>query len=101
MSGTLEDPCFQVQDGHFTTGAYFSLSLDFHGGLRVVLSMFITGIEPSFLAVSNLRELRSCILRVVWTRRHLLANVGAVLSFLDRYLAYLSSEVGSIACCIL
>ena len=96
------------------------LPLDFHGRLRVVRTMFILGalhgIEASLLAISSLRKLRCSILRVVWTLRQPLANVGAVLSLLDgpegcdpaycvvrfrfrmvrRYLARRPSEVGRI-----
>ena len=65
----------------------FALPLDFHGRLRVVRSMFIPGalhgIEVSFLADAGLRKLRAAIVRVVWSRRHSLASLGAVLSLLD------------------
>ena len=47
----------------------FALPLDFHGRLRVILSMFILGalhgIEASFLAEVSLRKLRAAIVRVV------------------------------------
>ena len=65
----------------------FALPLDFHGRIRVVRSMYIPaalhGIEASLLASDSLRKLRSAICRVVWSHRQPLANVGAVLSFLD------------------
>ena len=65
----------------------FALPLDFHGGLRVVRSMFIPGalrgIEASFLAEASLRKLRTAIVKVVWSRRLSLANTGAVLGLLD------------------
>ena len=74
------------------------------------------GIEASLLAISRFRKLRSSILRVVWTRRQPLANVGAVLRLLDgpqacdpaycvvwfrfrmirRYFAYRPSEAGRV-----
>ena len=38
------------------------------------------GIEASLIASGSLRKLRSFMLGVVWSRRQLLANVGAVLS---------------------
>ena len=61
--------------------------LDFHGKLRIVRSMFISGalrgIEASFLTDSGLRKLRTAIVRAVWSGRHPLANAGAVLSLLD------------------
>ena len=64
----------------------FALFLDFHGLVRVVRSMYLPaaphGIEASLLASDNLRKLRSSIHQVVWSRRQLLANVGAVLSLL-------------------
>ena len=57
----------------------FILSLDFHGRVRVVRSMFLPadlhGIEASLLASDSLLKLRS--------RRQPLACVGAVLSLLD------------------
>ena len=46
----------------------FALPLDFHGRVRVVMSMW---------------KLRSSILIVVWSRRQPLAGVGAVLSLMD------------------
>ena len=65
----------------------FALPLDFHGRVRVVRSMYLLGalheIETSLLASDSLRKLRSSICRVVWSRRQLMANVGAVLSLLD------------------
>ena len=65
----------------------FALPQDFHGRLRVVRSMFLPGalhgIEASFLAEASLRKLRTAIVGVVWSRRHSLANTGAVLSLLD------------------
>ena len=66
----------------------FTLPLDFHGRIRVVRSMYLPaalhGIEASLLASDSLRKLRSAICRVVWSRRQPLANVGAVVSLLDR-----------------
>ena len=63
------------------------LSLDFHGRVRVVRSMYLPsalhGIEASLLAIDSLLKLRSSICRVVWSRRQPLASVGAVLSLLD------------------
>ena len=44
----------------------------------------LDGIEPSLLASDSLQKLRSSICSVVWSRRQLMANVGAVLSLLDR-----------------
>ena len=65
----------------------FALPLDFHGRLRVIRSMFIPGalhgIEASFLAEASVRELRTALVGVVWSRRRSLANTGAVLSLLD------------------
>ena len=65
----------------------FVLPLDFHGRVRVLLSMYLPaalhGIEASLLASESLRRLRSAVRRVVWSRRQLLACVGAVLSLLD------------------
>ena len=65
----------------------FALPLDFHGRVRVVRSMYLPaalhGIEASLLASDSLRKLRSAIHKVVWSRRQLLASVGAVLSLLD------------------
>ena len=65
----------------------FALPLDFHGRIRVVRSMFLPaalhGIEASLLASDSLRKLRSSIRRFVWSRRQLLAGVGAVFSLLD------------------
>ena len=63
------------------------LVLEFHGRLRVIRSMFIPGalhgLEASFLAVSNLRKLRSLyFLRLSGPVVTSLANVGAVLSLL-------------------
>ena len=56
-------------------------------GWRVVRSMYLPaalhGIEASLLASESLRKLRSCIHRVVWSRREPLACVGAVFSLLD------------------
>ena len=72
--------------------------------------------EASFLAMISLRQLRSSILKVVWSRRQPLANVCAVHSLLDgppgsdlaycivrfrfrmirKYLAYRPSEVGRV-----
>ena len=98
----------------------FALSLDFHGRIRVVRSMYLPaalhGIEASLLASESLRKLRSSIRRVVWSRRQPLASVGAVLSLLDgptgcdpafcvvwfrfrlhrRYLALWPTEVGRV-----
>ena len=63
------------------------LPLDVHGRLWVIRSMFIPGavhgIEASLLPVGSLLKLRSSILRVIWSRRQPLANVGALLSLLD------------------
>ena len=65
----------------------FVFPLDFHGRVRVVRSMYLPaalhGIEASLLASESLRELRSAIRRVVWSRCQPLASVGAVLSLLD------------------
>ena len=59
-----------------------ALSLDFHGRVRVVRSMYLLaalhGIEFSLLASDTLRKLRSSIHRVVWSRRQPLASSGAV-----------------------
>ena len=98
----------------------FVLPLDFHGRVRVVRSMYLPaalhGIEASLLASESLRRLRSAVRWVVWSRRHPLANVGAVLSLLDgptgcdpafgvvwyrfrllrRYLALWPAEVGRV-----
>ena len=53
----------------------------------MVRSMYLPaalhGIEASLLVSDSLRKLRSFILRVVWSRRQSLANVGSVLSLLD------------------
>ena len=89
-------------------------------GFVVVRSMYLPaalhGIEASLLASDNLRKLRSAVRRVVWSRRQLFANVGAVLSLLDgptgcdpafcvvwfrfrllrRYLALWPAEVGRV-----
>ena len=48
-------------------------------GLCICLLLF----EASLLASDSLRELRSSIHRVVWSRRQPLASVGAVLRLLD------------------
>ena len=65
----------------------FALSLDFHGRIRVVRSLYLPaalhGIEASLLASDSLRKLQSSIHRVVWSRRQPLASVGAVLSLMD------------------
>ena len=65
----------------------FALSLDFHGKVRVVRSMYIPaalhGIEGSLLASDSLRKLRSSVHRVVWSRRQPLASVGAVLGLMN------------------
>ena len=65
----------------------FALSLDFHGKIRVVRSMYLPaalhGIEASLHASDSLRKLRSSIHSVVWSRRQPLAGVGAVLKLLD------------------
>ena len=65
----------------------FALPLDFHGRIRVVRSMFLPaalhGIEAFLLASDSWRKLRSSIHRFVWSRRQLLAGVGAVFSLLD------------------
>ena len=51
----------------------FALPLDFHGRVRVVRSMYLPaalyGIEASLLASHSLRNLRSSIHTVVWSRR--------------------------------
>ena len=94
------------------------LRLEFHGRLRVVRTVFISGalqgIEASLLAKGSLVKQRAAILSAVWPRRQPLASPGAVLRLLDgpqgcdpaycvvwfrfrmlrRYLAYRSSEVG-------
>ena len=61
----------------------FALPLDFHWRLRVIRSVCIPGalhgIEASFLSEASLRELRTAIVRVVWSRNQSLANTGAVL----------------------
>ena len=53
----------------------FALTLDFHGRIRVVRSMYLPaalhGIEASLLASESLRKLRSSIHRVVWSRQAL------------------------------
>ena len=65
----------------------FALTLDYHGRVRVVRSMYLPaafhGIEASLLASDSLRKLRSSVLVVVWSRRQPLARVGAVLSLMD------------------
>ena len=65
----------------------FALTLDFHGRVRIVRSMYLPaalhGIEASLLASYSLRKLWSSICSVVWSRRQPVANVGAVLSLLD------------------
>ena len=65
----------------------FALPFDFHGRVRVVRSMCLLaalhGIEASLLASESLRELRSSIHGVVWSRRQPFASVDAVLSLLD------------------
>ena len=65
----------------------FALSVDFHGRVRVVRTMYhpaaLHGIEASLLASDSLRKLRSSVHRVVWSRRQPLASVGAVLILLD------------------
>ena len=62
----------------------FALTLDFHGRIRVVRSMYLPaalhGIEASLLASDSLRKLRSSFCSVVWSRRQPMANVGAVRS---------------------
>ena len=96
------------------------LSLDFHGRVRVVKSLYLPaalqGIEASLLASDSLRRLPSSVYRVVWSRRQPLASVGAVLSLLGgptgcgtafcvvwfrfrllrRYLALWPTEVGRV-----
>ena len=61
--------------------------MDIHGRVRIVRSMYLPaalhGIEASLLASDSLRELRSSIHRVVWSRRQPLGCVRAVLSLLD------------------
>ena len=63
------------------------LPLDFHGGLRVVRSMFVPGalrgVEASLLGQSSLLKLRAAVLNAVWSHRQPLANAGAVWSLLD------------------
>ena len=100
----------------------FALSLELYGRIRVVRSMYLPaalhGIEASLLASDSLRKLRSSLFRVVWSRRQLLASIGAVLSLLDghagcdpafcvvwfrfrlprRYLALWPAEVGEVHC---
>ena len=53
----------------------------------MIRSMWIPGalhgIGASFLADASLRELRTAILKFVWSGRQPLANVGAVLGLLD------------------
>ena len=65
----------------------FVPTLDFHGRVRIVRSMYLPaalhGVEASLLASESLRRLRSSVRRVVWSRRQPLASVGAVLSLLD------------------
>ena len=65
----------------------FALPLDFHGRVRVVRSLCLPaalhGIEASFLASDRLRKLWPSVHKVVWSRRQLSADVGAVLSLLD------------------
>ena len=65
----------------------FALTLDFHGRVRVVRSMYLPaalhGIEASLLASDSLRKLRYAIRRVVWSRRQPSVSVCAVLSLLD------------------
>ena len=94
-----------------------ALPLDFHGRLRVLLSMFIPGalhgVEASFLAGTILRKLRAAFFGVAWSRWQPFASIGAVLCLLDgpagcdpafgvvwfrfrmlrRYLAYRPGEV--------
>ena len=64
----------------------FVLTLDFHGRVRVVRSLYLPaalhGVEASVLASVCLRKLRS-MLGVVWSRRQPMASVGAVLGLLD------------------
>ena len=64
----------------------FALHLDFHGGVRVVRSMYLPAalhsIEASVLA-SDSRKLCSSVHRMVWSRRQPLACVGVVLSVMD------------------
>ena len=54
----------------------------FIGGLEFIPGA-LHGIEATFLAMSNLRKLRSSIFEVVWSRRQPVASVGAVLSVQD------------------
>ena len=58
----------------------FALPLNFYGRVRVLRSMFVPsalhGIEASFLADAGLRKLRAAFVRVVWSRRQSLANLG-------------------------
>ena len=84
----------------------FARPLDFHGGVRVVRSMYLPaalhGIEASLLASHSLRKLRSSIHRVVWSRRQPLARIGAVLSLLDGptgvILPFVQYGFGSVCC---
>ena len=70
--------------GYCSAGSYLCSSLDFHGRVRVVRSMYlpaaIHGVQASLLASDSLRKLRSSIHRVVWSHRQPLAGVGAVFS---------------------
>ena len=43
--------------------------------------MLLHGIEASFLAEASLRQLRTAIVKVVWSRRQSFASTRAVLSF--------------------
>ena len=52
-------------------------------GRSMYLPAALHGIEGSLLASDSLRKLRSSIRRVVWSRRQLLASIGAVLNLLD------------------
>ena len=65
----------------------FALSLNFHGRVCVVRSMYLPaalhGIEAFLLASDSPRKLRLSLHRVFWSRRQPLASVGAVLSLLD------------------
>ena len=98
----------------------FVVPLDFHGRVRVVRSMYLPAalhwIEASLFDSESLRKLRSSIHRVVWSRRQLLAGVGAVRGLRDgptgcgpvfcvvwfrfrllrRYLALCPAEVGRV-----
>ena len=83
MSGTWRDLDTTFRGWSSTLVARVRLV---HGRIRVVRSVYLPaalhGIEASLLASDSLRKLLSSIHRVVWSRRQLLASVGAVLSLL-------------------